>query len=99
MLSKIKDFIDQLDQQPLAVDAGVPSAQQGVEAVFYAMYGGLSSWPELRDASPQRSSTGMALAAAAGRRLGIGGTAMATGSSMFFRVIRCLDSRAVARAA
>ena len=26
------------------------SQQQGVEAVFYAMYGGLSSWPELRDA-------------------------------------------------
>ena len=51
VLSKIKDFLDRLDQQPLAVDGGrTLSQQQGVEAVFYSMYGGRGSWPELRDA-------------------------------------------------
>ena len=51
VLSKIKEFLDRLDQQPLAVDDGrTLSQQQGVEAVFYAMYGGMNSWPGLRDA-------------------------------------------------
>ena len=36
VLSTIKDFLDQLDQQPLAVaDGRTLSQQQGVEAVFY----------------------------------------------------------------
>ena len=61
VLSKIKEFLDQLDQQPLAVDGGrTLSQQQGVEAVFYAMYGGRSSWPGCEMRSPQQSSTGMA---------------------------------------
>src|SRR4029453_2225091 len=51
VLSKIKEFLDRLDQQPLAVDGGrTLSQQQGVEAVFYAMYGGRGGWPDLRDA-------------------------------------------------
>jgi pimeloyl-ACP methyl ester carboxylesterase len=51
VLSLIKEFLDQLDQQPLAVSGDrTLSQQQGVEAVFYAMYGGTKSWPMLRDA-------------------------------------------------
>jgi pimeloyl-ACP methyl ester carboxylesterase len=51
VLKVIKDFLDRLDQQPLAASGGrTLSQQQGVEAVFYAMYGGIGSWPTLRDA-------------------------------------------------
>jgi pimeloyl-ACP methyl ester carboxylesterase len=47
----IKDFLDRLDQQPLAASGSrTLSQQQGVEAVFYSMYGGTSAWPVLRDA-------------------------------------------------
>jgi pimeloyl-ACP methyl ester carboxylesterase len=51
VLAVIKEFLDGLDQQPLEVSGGRNlSQQQGVEAVFYSMYGGTSSWPRLRDA-------------------------------------------------
>ena len=51
VLSTIKDFLYGLDQQPMPVSGGrTLTQQQGVEAVFYSMYGGTSSWPTLRDA-------------------------------------------------
>jgi pimeloyl-ACP methyl ester carboxylesterase len=96
VLSKIKEFLDQLDQQPLAVDGGrTLSQQQGVEAVFYAMYGGLSSWPELRDALTaaivDRDGAGLLQLADASDRRDRDG---AYGQLIYsFPAIRCLDSR------
>jgi pimeloyl-ACP methyl ester carboxylesterase len=51
VLSAIKEFLDRLDQQPLAASNGrTLSQQQGVKAVLQAMYGGTGSWQTLRDA-------------------------------------------------
>jgi pimeloyl-ACP methyl ester carboxylesterase len=96
VLSKIKEFLDRLDQQPLAVDGGrTLSQQQGVEAVFYAMYGGRGSWPDLRDALTAAifdgDGTGMLQLADASDRRDRDGT---YGQLMYaFPAIRCLDSR------
>ena len=96
VLSKIKEFLDRLDQQPLAVDGGrTLSQQQGVEAVFYAMYGGMNSWPGLRDALTAAIFDGdgggmLQLADAADRRDRDG----TYGQLMYaFPAIRCLDSQ------
>jgi pimeloyl-ACP methyl ester carboxylesterase len=96
VLAKIKEFLDRLDQQPLAVDGGrTLSQQQGVEAVMYAMYGGMNSWPGLRDALTaaifDEDGGGMLqLADAADRRNRDG----SYGQLMFaFPAIRCLDSQ------
>ncbi len=96
VLSKIKEFLDRLDQQPLAVDDGrTLSQQQGVEAVFYAMYGGTNSWPGLRDALTAAIFDGdgggmLQLADAADRRNSDG----TYGQLMYaFPAIRCLDSQ------
>ena len=97
VLSKIKGFLDQLDQQPLAVDGGrTLSQQQGVEAVFYAMYGGTASWPDLRDALTAAifdgDGAGMLQLADASDRRDRDGT---YGQLMYsFPAIRCLDTRA-----
>jgi pimeloyl-ACP methyl ester carboxylesterase len=96
VLSKIKQFLDRLDQQPLIVaDGRTLSQQQGVEAVFYAMYGGTNSWPGLRDALTAAILDGdgggmLQLADAADRRDrdGIYGQLMYA-----FPAIRCLDSQ------
>ena len=96
VLSKIKEFLDQLDQQPLAVDGGRSlSQQQGVEAVFYAMYGGKTSWTGLRDALTAAIFDGdgsglMQLADASDRRDRDGTYGQLIYS---FPAIRCLDSR------
>jgi hypothetical protein len=49
VLARVKSYLDQLDQHPVKVGGRMLSQQQGVEAVFYAMYGGRSSWVRLRD--------------------------------------------------
>jgi len=96
VLSKIKEFLDRLDQQPLAVAGGrTLSQQQGVEAVFYSMYGGRGSWPELQDALTAAIFDGngaglLALADASDRRDRDG----AYGQLNYaFPAIRCLDSQ------
>ncbi|HJY45031.1 MAG TPA: alpha/beta hydrolase [Propionibacteriaceae bacterium] len=96
VLAKIKEFLDRLDQEPLAVDGGrTLSQQQGVEAVMYAMYGGMNSWPGLRDALTaaifDEDGAGLLqLADAADRRNRDG----SYGQLMFaFPAIRCLDSQ------
>ena len=96
VLSKIKDFLDRLDQQPLAVDGGrTLSQQQGVEAVFYSMYGGRGSWPELRDALTAAIFDGdgaglLQLADASDRRDRDGTYGQL---NYAFPAIRCLDSQ------
>jgi pimeloyl-ACP methyl ester carboxylesterase len=97
VLSRIKEFLDRLDQEPLAVadGRGTLSQQQGVEAVFYAMYGGTNSWPGLRDALTAAIFDGdggglLQLADAADRRDRDG----TYGQLMYaFPAIRCLDSQ------
>jgi pimeloyl-ACP methyl ester carboxylesterase len=95
-LSTIKAFLGGLDQQPLDVaDGRMLSQQQGVEAVFYAMYGGTNSWPGLRDALTAAIFDGdggrmLQLADAADRRNRDG----TYGQLMYaFPAIRCLDSQ------
>jgi len=96
VLSKIKEFLDRLDQQPLAAtDGRTLSQQQGVEAAFYAMYGGTNSWPGLRDALTAAIFDGdgggmLQLADAADRRNPDG----TYGQLVYaFPAIRCLDSQ------
>jgi len=96
VLAKIKEFLDRLDPQPMEVDGGrTLSQQQGVEAVFFAMYGGMSSWTGLRDALAAAIFDGDAggmlqLADAADRRNRDG----SYGQLMYaFPAIRCLDSQ------
>ena len=96
VLSKIKEFLGRLDQEPLAVaDGRMLSQQQGVEAVFYAMYGGTNSWPDLRDSLTAAIFDGdggrlLQLADAADRRDRDG----TYGQLMYaFPAIRCLDSQ------
>lgn len=96
VLSKIKEFLDRLDQQPLDSSGGrTLSQQQGVEAVFYAMYGGTSSWPRLRDALNAAIFDGDAaglleLADASARRDRDGSYGQL---NYAFPAIRCLDSQ------
>jgi pimeloyl-ACP methyl ester carboxylesterase len=96
VLSKIKEFLDGLDQQPLDSAVGrTLSQQQGVEAVFYAMYGGTSSWPRLRDALNaaivDRDAAGLLeLADASARRDRDGSYGQL---NYAFPAIRCLDSQ------
>jgi pimeloyl-ACP methyl ester carboxylesterase len=96
VLSKIKEFLDRLDQQPLAVAGGrTLSQQQGVEAVFYSMYGGRGSWPELREALTTAIFDGngaglLALADASDRRNRDGDYGQL---NYAFPAIRCLDSQ------
>ena len=96
VLSLIKNFLDQLDQQPLAVSGGrTLSQQQAVEAVFYSMYGGTASWPVLRDALAAAmfddDGSGMLqLADASDRRDRDGSYGQL---NYAFPAIRCLDSQ------
>jgi pimeloyl-ACP methyl ester carboxylesterase len=96
VLSLIKGFLDRLDQQPLAVSDGrTLSQQQGVEAVFYAMYGGTNSWPVLRDALAaailDNDGSGLLqLADASDRRDRDGSYGQL---NYAFPAIRCLDSQ------
>jgi pimeloyl-ACP methyl ester carboxylesterase len=96
VLSKIKEFLDRLDQQPLTVaDGRTLSQQQGVEAVFYAMYGGTNSWPGFQDALTAAifdgDGAGMLQLADAADRRNRDGT---YGQLMYaFPAIRCLDSQ------
>jgi pimeloyl-ACP methyl ester carboxylesterase len=96
VLSKIKEFLDRLDQQPLEVAGGrTLSQQQGVEAVFYSMYGGRGSWPELRDALTAAifdgDGAGLLLLADASDRRNRDGTYGQLNYA--FPAIRCLDSQ------
>jgi pimeloyl-ACP methyl ester carboxylesterase len=92
----IKDFLDRLDQQPLkASDDRTLSQQQGVEAVFYSMYGGTSSWPMLREALDKAvfdkdGSKMLQLADASDRRNRDGSYGQL---NYAFPAIRCLDSQ------
>ena len=96
VLAMIKEFLNGLDQQPMEVSGGrTLSQQQGVEAVFYSMYGGLSSWPKLRDALTaaifDKDGSGLLeLSDASDRRDRDG----AYGQLNYaFPAIRCLDSQ------
>jgi pimeloyl-ACP methyl ester carboxylesterase len=92
----IKDFLDRLDQQPLAVSGGrTLSQQQGVEAVMYSMYGGKDSWPVLRDGLDEAifdndGSKMLQLADASDRRNRDGSYGQL---NYAFPAIRCLDSQ------
>jgi pimeloyl-ACP methyl ester carboxylesterase len=96
VLSKIKEFLDHLDLQPMDVSGGrALSQQQGVEAVFYSMYGGMSSWPTLRDALTaaifDNDGSGLLqLADASDRRDRDGSYGQL---NYAFPAIRCLDSQ------
>ena len=96
VLSVIKGFLDRLDQQPLATSGGrTLSQQQGVEAVFFAMYGGTGSWPVLRDALSAAILDGdgsglLQLADASDRRDRDGSYGQL---NYAFPAIRCLDSQ------
>src|SRR5215207_3810898 len=96
VLSTIKGFLDGLDQQPLALSGGRSlSQQQGVEAIFYSMYGGMSSWPTLRDALiaaifDKDGSGLLQLADASARRNRDGSYGQL---NYAFPAIRCLDSQ------
>jgi pimeloyl-ACP methyl ester carboxylesterase len=96
VLSKIKEFLDHLDSQPMDISGGrVLSQQQGVEAVFYSMYGGMSSWPTLRDALTSAifdndGSGLLQLADASDRRDRDGSYGQL---NYAFPAIRCLDSQ------
>jgi pimeloyl-ACP methyl ester carboxylesterase len=96
VLSTISEFLDGLDQQPVAAGNGrTLSQQQGVEAVFYAMYGGTSSWPILRDALTAAifdgNGSGMLQLADAADRRDRDGTYGQLNYA--FPAIRCLDSQ------
>jgi pimeloyl-ACP methyl ester carboxylesterase len=95
VLSKIKEFLDRLDQQPLEAGGRTLSQQQGVEAVFYSMYGGRGSWPELRDALTAAifdgDGAGLLLLADASDRRNPDGTYGQLNYA--FPAIRCLDSQ------
>jgi pimeloyl-ACP methyl ester carboxylesterase len=96
VLSKIKEFLDHLDSQPMDVSGGrALSQQQGVEAVFYSMYGGMSSWPALRDALTaaifDNDGSGLLqLADASDRRDRDGSYGQL---NYAFPAVRCLDSQ------
>jgi pimeloyl-ACP methyl ester carboxylesterase len=96
VLALIKEFLTGLDRQPLEVSGGrMLSQQQGVEAVFYAMYGGTSSWPTLRDALSaaifdKDGSDLLKLADASDRRDRDGRYGQL---NYAFPAIRCLDSQ------
>jgi pimeloyl-ACP methyl ester carboxylesterase len=96
VLATIKEFLNDLDQQPMEVSGGrTLSQQQGVEAVFYSMYGGTSSWPRLRDALAaaifDKDGAGLLeLADASDRRDRDGNYGQL---NYAFPAIRCLDSQ------
>jgi pimeloyl-ACP methyl ester carboxylesterase len=50
VLRRVKSYLEQLDQRPVKVGSRMLTQQQGVEAVYYSMYGGRRSWGPLRDA-------------------------------------------------
>jgi len=96
VLATIKEFLDRLDQEPMSVSGGrTLSQQQGVEAVFFSMYGGTSSWPTLRDALAaaifDKDASGLLqLADASDRRDRDGNYGQL---NYAFPAIRCLDSQ------
>ena len=49
VLRRVKSYLDQLDQRPVAVRNRTLTQAQGVDAVYYSMYGGQPSWVQLRD--------------------------------------------------
>jgi pimeloyl-ACP methyl ester carboxylesterase len=49
VLTRVKSYLDQLDKRPVKVGHRILTQQQGVEAVYYSMYGGRRSWVHLRD--------------------------------------------------
>ena len=95
VLSMIKDFLDQLDQRPAVVEGGrTLSQQQGVEAVFFTLYGGQQGWRALRDALTPAILDGNAqgmlrLSDVSNRRTRDGSYDQL---SYAFPAIRCLDS-------
>jgi pimeloyl-ACP methyl ester carboxylesterase len=50
VLGRVKSYLDQLDQRPVKVGSRTLTQQQGVEAVYYSMYGGRRSWVQLLNA-------------------------------------------------
>jgi pimeloyl-ACP methyl ester carboxylesterase len=96
VLATIKEFLDRLDQEPMSVSGGrTLSQQQGVEAVFFSMYGGTGSWPTLRDALAaaifDKDASGLLqLADASDRRDRDGNYGQL---NYAFPAIRCLDSQ------
>ncbi len=94
VLKTIKTFLEQLDQQPLSVEGRTLSQQQGVDAVFFPMYGGEQGWGALRDAITPAvfDNDGRAmlrLSDAANERSGDGSYGQL---NYGFPAIRCLDS-------
>jgi len=49
VLTRVKSYLDQLDKRPVKVGNRTLTQQQGVDAVYYSMYGGRRSWAHLRD--------------------------------------------------
>ena len=49
VLRRVKSYLDELDQLPVPVGSRTLTQHQGVEAVYYSMYGGRRSWVRLRD--------------------------------------------------
>ena len=96
VLSMIKNYLDQLDQHPAAVEGGrALSQQQGVEAVFFTLYGGQQGWQALRDALTPAILDGNAqgllrLSDVSNRRARDGSYDQL---SYAFPAIRCLDSQ------
>ena len=80
VLRRVKSYLDQLDQRPMPVGNRTLTQQQGVEAVYYSMYGGLRSWARLRDVAARRRSS-MAMRAACSR-LATGPTFAGTTAAM-----------------
>ena len=50
VLARVKSYLDQLDQRPVKVGSRTLTQQQGVDAVYYSMYGGRRSWVQLLNA-------------------------------------------------
>ena len=95
VLSMITSFLDQLDHRPATVEGGrALSQQQGVNAVFFALYSGKPGWPVLLDAFTSAMLDGNAqgllrLSDASNRRKRDGSYDQL---SYAFPAIRCRDS-------
>ena len=93
--STIKNYLDQLDARPATVEGGrTLSQQQGVEAVFFTLYGGQQGWRALRDAMTlavvDGNAQGMLRIADVSIRRARDGSYEQLGYA--FPAIRCLDS-------
>jgi pimeloyl-ACP methyl ester carboxylesterase len=95
VLRRVKSYLDELDQRPVPVGRRTLTQQQGVEAVYYSMYGGRLSWVRLRDSLVAAIFDGDARGLVA---LGdLGNFRRDDGSyaqiSYSFPAVRCLDSQ------